>query len=183
MSSNKLLAIQGGSVKVSHFIFPVLILFTVGAYANKTGESNTVALFKALEPIFIQKIDLPTSIYFPKDASSAYKSAMRDCFISERNYLYNLMAPSIEQHLNHEQIESLVSWFKQDNDNLLIRILSGDLKQGDLSEKQISKLTPFTQTEAFQKFLPATASLAENAAKDGDSFVKFCKSIANKAIK
>ena len=121
-------------MKVSHFIFPVLILFTVGAYANKTGESNTVALFKALEPIFIQKIDLPTSIYFPKDASSEYKSAMRDCFISERNYLYNLMAPSIEQHLNHEQIESLVSWFKQDNDNLLIRILSGDLKQGALSE-------------------------------------------------
>jgi hypothetical protein len=170
-------------VKVSHFIFPVLILSTVGAYANKTNESNTVALFKALEPIFIQKIDLHTSIYFPKDASSTYKSAMRDCYISERNYLYSLMAPSIEQHLSHEQIESLVSWFEQDNDNLLIRILSGDLKQGGLSEKQISKLTPFTQTQAFQKLLPATASLAENAAKNGENFVKFCKSIAKQINK
>jgi hypothetical protein len=177
---NRALAIQGGTVKVSHSFFSIFILFTVCSHAD---ESKTIELFKSIDSIFIKKLELANNIVFSKEDSPAYISAMNSCFKNQKNYLYNLLSPTIENHLNNKQIDTLVNWFKQDDEKLILRILAGELKQGDVSERQMAKIIPFTQSDAFQSFIPATAALAKNSGEAGETFAKYCKSIANKSLK
>ena len=169
-------------MKASHSIFSILVFFTIFSHASESKKSNTIQLFEEIAPIFFQKMDLVDNITFPKDVSSEYVSAMKDCFTNQKHYLYNLMSPTIEQHLSNEQVDALVNWFKQDEEKILLRVLSGELKQGDVSAEQMAKIIPFTQSDAFQSFIPTSATIANSSGAAGETFAEYCKSIANKQI-